>query len=77
MIYEKVYSNLKAAIDSKAILKIGLKIPGLSGVFKKKLREAAGFGNVRFAITGAAPINPHILYHSHKHQKYFHQNYRK
>ena len=26
-IYEKVYSNLKAAIDSKAILKIGLKIP--------------------------------------------------
>ncbi|GIS04183.1 MAG: hypothetical protein CM15mP106_6300 [Candidatus Neomarinimicrobiota bacterium] len=60
-IYEKVYSNLKAAIDSKAILKIGLKIPGLSGVFKKKLREAAGFGNVRFAITGAAPINPDIL----------------
>ena len=60
-IYEKVYSNLKAAIESKAILKIGLKIPGLSGVFKKKLREAAGFGNVRFAITGAAPINPDIL----------------
>ena len=38
-----------------------MKIPGLSGVFKKKLREAAGFGNVRFAITGAAPINPDIL----------------
>ena len=38
-IYEKIYSNLKAAIDSKAILKIGLKIPGLSGVFKGKLKE--------------------------------------
>ena len=60
-IYEKIYSNLKAAIDSKAILRIGLKIPGLSNVFKKKLREAAGFGNSRFAISGAAPINPDIL----------------
>ena len=45
-IYEKVYSNLKAAIDCKAILKIGLKIPGLSGVIKKKLRQL-GFGNVK------------------------------
>ena len=32
-IYEKIYSNLTAAIESKAILKIGLKIPGLSSVF--------------------------------------------
>ena len=60
-IYEKIYSNLKAAIDSKAILRIGLKVPGLSNLFKKKLREAAGFGNSRFAISGAAPINPDIL----------------
>ena len=60
-IYEKIYSNLKAAIDSKAILKIGLKIPGLSNVFKKKLKEAAGFSNSRFAISGAAAINPDIL----------------
>ena len=60
-IYEKVYSNLINAIESKAILKIGLKLPILSSIFKKKLREAAGFGNVRFAITGAAPINPNIL----------------
>jgi|TARA_B100000427_G_scaffold241237_1_gene204168 long-chain acyl-CoA synthetase len=60
-IYEKVYSNLKSAIDSKAILKIGLKIPGLSSIFKKKLKEAAGFSNLKFAITGAAPINPDIL----------------
>ena len=60
-IYEKIYSNLKSAIDSKAILKIGLKIPGLSNVFKKKLKEAAGLINVRYAATGAAPINPDIL----------------
>ena len=60
-IYEKIYSNLTAAIESKAILKIGLKIPGLASVFKSKLKAAAGFSNVRFAISGAAPINPDIL----------------
>ena len=60
-IYEKVYSNLIAAIESKAILKIGLKIPGLSSLLKKKLKAAAGFSNTRFAISGAAPINPDIL----------------
>tara|TARA_B100001250_G_scaffold364413_1_gene344429 strand:+ start:1 stop:1023 length:1023 start_codon:yes stop_codon:yes gene_type:complete len=60
-IYEKIFSNLTAAIESKAILKIGLKIPGLASVFKSKLKAAAGFSNVRFAISGAAPINPDIL----------------
>ena len=60
-IYEKVYSNLIAAIESKAILKIGLKVPGLSSLLKKKLKAAAGFSNTRFAISGAAPINPDIL----------------
>ena len=60
-IYEKVYSNLIAAIESKTILKIGLKIPGLSSLLKKKLKAAAGFSNTRFAISGAAPINPEIL----------------
>ena len=60
-IYEKIYSNLKAAIDSKLILKIGLKIPGLSSVFKGKLKAAVGFGSLRFAVSGAAPINPDIL----------------
>ena len=60
-IYEKVYANLIAAIESKAILKIGLKIPGLSSLLKKKLEAAAGFSNTRFAISGAAPINPEIL----------------
>ncbi len=60
-IYEKVYSNLIAAIETKIILKIGLKIPGLSSIFKKKLKKAAGFGSNRFSISGAAPINPEIL----------------
>ena len=60
-VYEKVYSNFKSAVDSKAILKIGLKIPGLSGVLKNKLKSAAGFSNVTYAISGAAPINPDIL----------------
>jgi len=60
-IYEKIYSNIKAAIESKLILKIGLKIPGLSNVLKEKLKTAAGFANLNFAISGAAPINPDIL----------------
>jgi long-chain acyl-CoA synthetase len=60
-VYEKVYSNFKSAVDSKAILKIGLKIPVLSGVLKNKLKSAAGFSNVTYAISGAAPINPEIL----------------
>ncbi len=60
-IYEKIYSNLKSAIESKTILKVGLKLPILSGLLKKKLKDAVGFSNVRYAATGAAPINPDIL----------------
>ncbi|MEA1882852.1 MAG: AMP-binding protein [Candidatus Marinimicrobia bacterium] len=60
-IYEKIYSNLKAAIAGKAILKYGLKIPGLSKALKRKLKDAIGFSDARFLISGAAPINPDIL----------------
>jgi long-chain acyl-CoA synthetase len=60
-IYEKIYSNVKAALDAKAILKVLLKVPGLSGVLKGKLKEKIGMTNCRFAITGAAPINTDIL----------------
>jgi len=60
-IYEKIYSNLKAALDAKAVLKILLKVPGISGVLKGKLKEKIGMANCRFAITGAAPINTDIL----------------
>ena len=60
-IYEKVYSNFVSAIESKAVLRIGLKIPFVSELLKKKLKSAAGFGNLKFAISGAAPINSKIL----------------
>ena len=60
-IYEKIFSNLTAAINQKAILKYGLKLPGISYLLKKKLKTAVGFGNLTFAISGAAPINPEIL----------------
>ena len=65
-IYEKVSDNLRSAINSKAILKYGLKIPIISGILKKKLKSAAGFGDLRFAISGAAPINPEILQMFHE-----------
>ena len=61
-IYEKIYSNLKSAIDGKAILKYGLKVPGLSTLLKGKLKEAIGFTDSRFLISGAAPINTDILH---------------
>jgi long-chain acyl-CoA synthetase len=61
-IYEKIYSNLKSAIDGKAIIKYGLKIPGLSTLLKGKLKEAIGFTDARFLICGAAPINTDILH---------------
>ena len=57
-IYEKVYSNLMAALGSKLGL---LKIPVLGGFIKKKATAKIGFSNVTYAITGAAPINPDIL----------------
>jgi len=60
-IYEKIYSTLSAVIAGKAILKIGLKIPGLKSVFQKKLKAAVGFSDLKIAISGAAPINPDIL----------------
>ena len=57
-IYEKVYSNLMAALGSKLGL---LKIPVLGGIIKNKAKAKIGFSNVTYAITGAAPINPDIL----------------
>ena len=60
-IYEKVYSNLKSTLDSKAIIRIGLKIPGLKKVLQKAVKRKIGMVNCKYAITGAAPINPDIL----------------
>ena len=41
-------------------------LPGIGGFLKGKAREAVGMSNVRFAVTGAAPINPDILKFFHK-----------
>ena len=60
-IYEKIYSNLKSVIDSKTVIRVGLKIPLVSSIFKGLLKNAIGFSNTRYAGTGAAPINPEIL----------------
>ncbi|MCK5867866.1 MAG: AMP-binding protein, partial [Candidatus Thalassarchaeum sp.] len=62
-IFEKVYSNLMAKLGSKLKL---LAIPVLGGIIKKKARAAIGFSNTKYAITGAAPINPDILTLFHK-----------
>ena len=61
-IYEKVYSNLVAGLGSK----VGwLKLPILGNIVRKKAKAKIGFTNLRFAITGAAPINPDILHLFH------------
>ena len=58
-IYEKVYSNLVAGLGSK----IGwLRLPILGNIVRKKAKQKIGFTNLKFAITGAAPINPDILH---------------
>ena len=56
-IYEKVYSNLVAGLPPTWLL----SVPGLGGIIKKKAKGKIGFSNVKFAVTGAAPINPDIL----------------
>jgi len=61
-IYEKVYSNLVAGLGSK----VGwLKLPILGNIVRKKAKAKIGFTNLKFAITGAAPINPDILHLFH------------
>ena len=62
-IYEKVYSNLVAGLGSK----VGwLGLPILGGIISKKAKQKIGFSNVKYSITGAAPINPDILELFHK-----------
>ena len=60
-LYEKIYSNVKAQLDSKPILKILLKIPIISNLIQKKIKTAIGMTRCRYALTGAAPINQEIL----------------
>ena len=61
-IYEKVYSNLVAGLGSR----VGwLKLRILGNIVRKKAKAKIGFTNLKFAITGAAPINPDILHLFH------------
>ncbi len=64
-IYEKIYSSLFSKFGS-GLLKTLSGLPLIGGVLKGKAREAVGMSNVRFAVTGAAPINPDILRFFHK-----------
>ena len=64
-IYEKIYSSLFSKFGS-GLLKTLSDLPLIGGVLKGKAREAVGMSNVRFAVTGAAPINPDILRFFHK-----------
>ena len=64
-IYEKIYSSLFSKCGSGR-LKTLSGLPLIGGVLKGKAREAVGMSNVRFAVTGAAPINPDILRFFHK-----------
>ena len=58
-IYEKVYSNLVSGLGGKVKL---LGLPILGGIIKKKAKQKIGMSNVKYAITGAAPINQDILH---------------
>tara|TARA_Y100000589_G_scaffold299498_1_gene308985 strand:+ start:19581 stop:21371 length:1791 start_codon:yes stop_codon:yes gene_type:complete len=64
-IYEKIYSSLYSKFGSGALSMLS-GMPVIGGVLKKAARKAVGMKNVRFAVTGAAPINPDIL-------KFFHE----
>ena len=64
-IYEKIYSSLYSKFGS-GLLKTLSGLPLIGGLLKGKAREAVGMSNVRFAVTGAAPINPDILRFFHK-----------
>ena len=61
-IYEKVYSNLVAGLPPALLL----SLPGIGGIIKNKAKAKIGMSNVKYAITGAAPINQDILHLFHK-----------
>ncbi len=60
-IWESVYSNLKATLDEKAVIRIGLKLPVLGGVLRNVIKKKVGLDQCVWAITGAAAIDPEVL----------------
>ena len=63
-IWEKLYSGLQSQLG-KGLKKTLLGLPIISGVIKRVARKKLGFNNLKFAITGAAPINPDIIDYFH------------
>ena len=59
-IWEKLYSGLQSQLG-KGIKKTLLGVPVISSILKFVVRKKLGFNNLKFAITGAAPINPDII----------------
>ena len=62
-IYEKIYSNLKSAIDSKSILKIGLKILRFNNLASIVQTKSFLFLFI-FTLCLAAPIAMQCCFHS-------------
>ena len=60
LVIEKIYKKQVLPKTSKPIMKVLLKIPGVSGLILKKIRvklEAAFGGNFRELVLGGAPFN--------------------
>lgn len=56
----KFYQGVSAKMPEKR-LKLLLKIPIVKGIIGKKIRAGLGMANVRYGITGSAPIPPELL----------------
>ena len=60
-IYEKIYSNLRARLNSKKYVAYGLKLPILNCFISMFIKKKIGFSKLKYAISGAAPIHTSIL----------------
>ena len=59
-LWVKFQSQVLAAIPQKK-LDLMLKLPIVSGVIKRKIKDQLGLGKVKSVGSGSAPISPHIL----------------
>jgi long-chain acyl-CoA synthetase len=56
----KFYQGVTAKMPEKRLRTL-LKIPIIKGIIGKKIRTGLGLANVRYGITGSAPIPPELL----------------
>ena len=59
-IWTKFQLGILAKMPQKK-LDLFLKIPILSGIVKKKIRQGLGLNDARFVLTGAAPMPPSVI----------------